>query len=845
MADSQQFRKKFFASNLVLLGIIIVILFFVFGLRDFFGGTKLDWTKDKIYTISEKTKEILAKLKDEVQIKYYCSEELPGQLKTLRRDTKDMFDEFYELSNKRVNYEIIDPEGKAKDFAQGAVAKYKQAELEKKKPEEPEPVQSMEDIFGNRPKPNAEQTRARRDAAAGTIAAQTKRLKQDVFYELLSTEYEKQYTEKLEQEGIRAITYNEQEASTRKQGHVFTAIEIKYLSREPEVIPVHTQIENLEYELTSRLLKLATPDKPTIAFFDARKPPAPPPNPMNPRQPPGSDYDRIVGALQDVFDVRTIDLKENDSIDDLVKRVKDDRFRKELEGKTEAEKKDLEAKQDKTVKPEDLKEHLKCLVVAQPDQLEPRQVYEISRAVSLGVPTIFFISKYTLDISDEGYKQRLPINMLMPGVEDLFRKWGIELGAELLASNEMGTIDIPQRVFGNMVQKVPAGASICVAATQDTLSQDSNLTSRIPTVIFPTTTGLKLNRDVIKKNSLEADELAWTVPETWSVKIDPFQKRNPFNPQAGMGATLVGYEKELVPPKDPAKFQDWTDKTLLAVLVRGKLPFSHDGETIPDWRKVEKGKENPHAGIPGMPGLPGMDFPGGIPGGPGEEEDRDLALNAEDTKPAAPAAPSVSPPPSKPLITVPVQAPPTPAPIQPAQPIPPPAPTTAAPNAAAPSTAVAPATATPPTVPPTLVPGVTPPPATPTAPGAQAEAKPAEKPKADVKPIEGGSVLILASADMMKNEYISSQSRAYQPNINFFYNAVENYALGNQLIEIRRKQITERRFKAGSDKYARFISWFNVAGVPAIVAALGIVYFLIRRADSVAYERRYIQKHQS
>lgn len=815
MADSQQFRKKFFASNLILLGIIIAILALVFGLRDFFGGTKLDWTKDKVYTISGKTKEILAKLKDEVQIKYYCSEELPGQLKTLRRDTKDMFEEFYELSNKKVNYEILDPDEKAKDFAAEAMAKYKQAEAAKNKPEEPEPVQSMEDIFSSRQKPTPEQIRARRETAATTIAAQQKRPKQDIYYDLLSDEFRQQYLDKLEQEGIRAITYNEQEASSRKQGRAFTAIEIKYLSREPEVIAAHLQIENLEYELTSRLLKLATPEKPTIAFFDARKPPAPPPNPAGPQQPPLSDYDRIVGALQDVFDVRTIDMKENDAFEDLVKRLKEDHFRKELEGKTEAEKKELEAKQDKTVQPGDLKGFLKCVVVAQPDQLEPRQVYEISRAISLGVPTIFFTSRYTLDASDEGYKQRLPINMLVPaGLEDLFRKWGVELGTELLASNEMGTIDIPQRVMGNLVVKVPAGAAICVATTQDTLSQESTLTSRIPAIIFPATTGLKLNHDTLKKNGLKAEELAWTVPnQTWSVKIDPFGKRNPFNPQAGMGATLIAYEKDLVPPKDPNRFQDWVDKTTLAVLIQGKMPFSHQGETIPDWSKdaAPKGKAGgPHAGIPGLEGL-------GLPGGPPmEEDDRDLGLNAEDTKPGAPPADGAFPAP------VPVQ--PAPAQTQSAQPVPtqpvvpplPPAPVTAGPSAA-------------PTSPP---------------PVAKGEEKTVEKPRADVTPVDGGSVLILASADMIKNEYLASQSRAYQSNVSFFYNAVENYALGNQLIEIRRKQITERRFKSDSERYAGFIRWFNVVGVPAIVAMLGLGYFVIRRADGIAYERRYIQKYQ-
>jgi len=127
------------------------------------------------------------------------------------------------------------------------------------------------------------------------------------------------------------------------------------------------------------------------------------------------------------------------------------------------------------------------------------------------------------------------------------------------------------------------------------------------------------------------------------------------------------------------------------------------------------------------------------------------------------------------------------------------------------------------------------------APQAKPEEKPAEKPKASVQPAEG-TVLVLGSVDMLKDEFLVQQSRDYQSNINFFYNAIENFGLGNQLIEIRRKQLTERHFKAGSDKSARFIQWFNIAGVPTIVGLLGIVYFLVRRADSAAYERKFIQR---
>lgn len=791
MADSQQFRKKFFAGNFILLAIVGLILFAVFLLKDFFGGAKLDWTADKIYTISSKTRDILVKLKDDVTITFYCSEELPGILKTLRRDTKDMFDEFHELSNGRVNYKIVSPEAEASIEAEAKLKAYKKAVADKKTPEEPEPVQSMEDMFRGRQKQTPEQIRANRDKLAATIAAQQKRTKEEVFDEILIEEFRQHYNESLEQKQIRPVAYNVQEASAVKQGRIFSAMEIKYLSKEAEVVPRHFQIESLEYELASRILKLAVPEKPVIAFFDARKPAAPPQNPMQRMPMPTSDYDQIVGALGEQFDVRSIALKENDSIDDLAKRVKEDRLRKELEGKSEAEKKELEPKQDKTVKPEEIKDLVRSFVVAQPDQLEPRQVFEINRAVSLGVPTIFFVSRYTLDISQEGLRQGIPINVLTTGIEDMFRKWGLELGNEMLASNEMGTIDIPQRVFGNIVAPVPTPLALCVQATQETINQESNLTSRIASIVFPATSGLKVLGDVLAKNSLKSEVLATTIPHTWSVKINPFEKPSPFNPQGGMGDRVGNHQKDLVEPKDPQRFQDFVEATPLAVLVTGKFPFVYEGETIPDWKK----QESPDAG-PGGPG----GLPPGIPGlPPGLDGDHALGLNAQDADDKAVAPPPVVAPP------LPVEA----APAAPPVPSPPvPNPTGGA------------------------------------APGTPAEAKPEEKPRASLVTQEG-SILVLASVDMMKNDVIATQSRQYQPNINFFYNAVENYGLGNELIEIRRKQLTERRFKPDSDKKAAYIQWLNVAVVPLLVALFGFVYFLVRRSDANAYERRYIQKNQS
>lgn len=807
MADSLEYRKRFFRGNFIFLGVLILILVVVFLLRDLLSGAKLDLTADKIYTVSPATKEILSKLIDDITVNYYCSAELPGQYQTLKRETKDLFDEFHDLSKDgHFQYSILNPDDKASEYAEEQATEYFREKDAGRTPKEPEPPQTIEQIFGGRKPAGSEDTRKRREEEAASRAAKQGRKKDEVYRELLVDDWKRNYFQKLEQEGIAPRAVMEREASSVRQVKVFSSIEIKYLAREPEIIPFHQMIESLEYELASRILKLTTDDKPVVAVFDGRKPPTPPFNPMSPQQPSDSDYSGILRALGELFDIQPIELKEPNSIDTLIARLKEDKWRKVNDEKDEAQK-EKEFK-DKEVKPEDLK-LLKCLVIAQPDQLESRQIYEINRAVSLGVPTIFLVSPYSMDISRRGVQMGLPLEMISPGLDDLFRKWGVELGSEILASNQSGTVELPTPVGGQMVVLMAQPLPVSVASAGESILQSSPLTNRIPYLVFPTTTGLKLLPDVLKKNGLDYEILAKTTEESWSVKVDPFQRaQNPLKKHQGIGVSVVDYREELGAMKDPKEFQGFIDPVPLAVLVRGKLPFTFEGETIPEWKKEETkdpgGAPDPHAGIPG--------FPGNFPGIP-EDGDHDLRLNPVDPQDAKEGG-AAGPPPAE------AETPPAGDPASASTP---------APGDPVPSTDTA-ASSDPAAVP-----------ATPQAATDSPQADKAAKPKATVNVVDG-RILVLASVDMLKNEFLMQQSRDYQPNISFFHNAIETFGLGDLLLQIRRKQLTVRNFKPGSDKWKDWITWINIAVVPGLVGAVGLGFYLVRRAESAAYERKFIAR---
>ena len=100
-------RKNLKKNQIVafLVTVAIVILVNVIGSYVF---TRFDLTSEKRYTLSPTTKEILNNLDDYVYFKVYLEGDFPAGFKKLRRETKEMLDEFRAYS-KFIDYEFINP----------------------------------------------------------------------------------------------------------------------------------------------------------------------------------------------------------------------------------------------------------------------------------------------------------------------------------------------------------------------------------------------------------------------------------------------------------------------------------------------------------------------------------------------------------------------------------------------------------------------------------------------------------------------------------------------------------------------------------------------------------------
>ena len=100
-------RKNLKKNQIVafLVTVAIVVLVNVIGSYVF---TRFDLTSEKRYTLSPTTKEILNNLDDYVYFKVYLEGDFPAGFKKLRRETKEMLDEFRAYS-KYIDYDFINP----------------------------------------------------------------------------------------------------------------------------------------------------------------------------------------------------------------------------------------------------------------------------------------------------------------------------------------------------------------------------------------------------------------------------------------------------------------------------------------------------------------------------------------------------------------------------------------------------------------------------------------------------------------------------------------------------------------------------------------------------------------
>ena len=101
-------KRKNIKRNEIISLIITLIIIVLVNIIGSFVFTRFDLTSEKRYTLSDTSKEILKDLDDYVYFRVYLEGDFPAGFKKLRKETKEMLDEFRAYS-KFIDYEFINP----------------------------------------------------------------------------------------------------------------------------------------------------------------------------------------------------------------------------------------------------------------------------------------------------------------------------------------------------------------------------------------------------------------------------------------------------------------------------------------------------------------------------------------------------------------------------------------------------------------------------------------------------------------------------------------------------------------------------------------------------------------
>jgi gliding-associated putative ABC transporter substrate-binding component GldG len=88
----------------LILGILILVNFI--SVRLF---TRMDLTKERLYTLADASKSLVKSLDDKLLVKAYFTEDLPPPYNNNRRFVKDQLDDYRAYSNRNLQYELISP----------------------------------------------------------------------------------------------------------------------------------------------------------------------------------------------------------------------------------------------------------------------------------------------------------------------------------------------------------------------------------------------------------------------------------------------------------------------------------------------------------------------------------------------------------------------------------------------------------------------------------------------------------------------------------------------------------------------------------------------------------------
>jgi gliding-associated putative ABC transporter substrate-binding component GldG len=130
MAADMNQKKRTYASNATVYTVFTIgalVLLNLIGTRVF---GRLDLTQNGMYTLSPASKELARSLPDPLTIKAYISKDLPPELVSVSRYTRDLMDEYRSASKGKIRFEAFDPSSDKKIEEEAAACKVNKLQIQ-------------------------------------------------------------------------------------------------------------------------------------------------------------------------------------------------------------------------------------------------------------------------------------------------------------------------------------------------------------------------------------------------------------------------------------------------------------------------------------------------------------------------------------------------------------------------------------------------------------------------------------------------------------------------------------------------------------------------------------------
>ncbi len=269
--------------------------------------------------------------------------------------------------------------------------------------------------------------------------------------------------------GIPQLRLNIIEKNQAAMTNVYMGLAVLYGDNK-EVIPALTDTVSLEYDLTSKILRVTRDTVETIGFLTGHGEPG-----------LHSELSAINGALKEQYWTKTVSTEGG-------KPIPDD---------------------------------IAALVVASPRKLTDRDLFEIDQYVMSGGKALFLIDR--VDINQQ---RGLQGQLIESPVTDLLEHWGVKVLPELVLDKSHAQASFQSGMFNIMVP-YPFWVRILRQSTET----DHPIISRLESMVLPWPSPLEVVAD---NSSVSATVIAQTTEHSWTQKgyfnLNPQQ---PFQPSPG------------------------------------------------------------------------------------------------------------------------------------------------------------------------------------------------------------------------------------------------------------------------------------------------------------------------